>query len=77
MHPTPEGQKKAWTTPKITSTELSGKPFADLIDILHSALEVAERTAALNPNDRAAADLKISLQRMSETMESKAPKSAA
>jgi hypothetical protein len=76
-HPKPEVKEKVWTTPNITSTELSGTPYAHFRGIVRSALAQADRDVSLNPNDQAAVELQRSLQRMLEALESKAHRTAA
>lgn len=77
LHPKPDVKEKVWTTPNITSTELSGTPYAQFRDIVRSALAQAERDVSLNPNDKAAVELQRSLQRMLEAVESNAHRTAA
>ena len=79
MHPKPEGKpKKVYTAPKITKIDPKSEPFSDIIiDTLRATLKQAEKDASLNPNDQKAGELKRSLQRKLDDLESSRPNSAA
>jgi hypothetical protein len=78
MYPESTAQtKKEWTTPKIRKVDLRAAPYAELIEILRSTLQQAEKTVSLNPKDLKAVEMQRSLQRMLDDLESKHRRNAA
>jgi hypothetical protein len=68
--------KTVWTTPTL-AIEPSTKPYAGMIEILHSVHDQAERELTLHPNDRQAAELERSLRHQIDDLEARKDTSAA
>lgn len=78
MHPSHEDKpKKVWTTPETTNIDLKSTPYSEMIDILRATLKQVERDVSLNPKDQKADELRRSLRRTLDDLESSRGSNAA